>query len=368
MDKINVSAKAIGINGAQFKLNYKGATLFRARQDTALIGLFDKFILTGIFDGHGVSGDFASITTAKYFWDYFKEQHLYLIELLQQKNYQLGKELIKQAFKTINSKVEQGGTTATLNIVLEVDNQKILINANVGDSPMFEISDQVKAIYQDQSADNLAAYQLYVDHQVKVGQPILEPVLSICRTLRAPPNYKEEWPPKLFQLDDQKKVSIRENSKEILTQILEYNFGPHYPEEYVNYLTLGTQTIRTNRDTHPMQNFGSHLSYQGTQMVSGIGDHDVSICLPFVEIKDLKPETKTLVLFSDGIDDFIEDYNDLIALTQSSTTANDLWKQMITYIDLKCTDPKSKHYQDKAFKTQDYFKHDDCSIVLMHFD
>ena len=35
MDKINVSAKAIGLNGAQFNQDYKGATLFRARQDTA---------------------------------------------------------------------------------------------------------------------------------------------------------------------------------------------------------------------------------------------------------------------------------------------------------------------------------------------
>ena len=51
-------------------------------------------------------------------------------------------------------------------------------------------------------------------------------------------------------------------------------------------------------------------------MVSGIGDHDVLNLYTFVEIKELKPETKTLVLFSDGIDDFIEDYNDLIALTQ----------------------------------------------------
>ena len=67
-------------------------------------------------------------------------------------------------------------------IVLEVDkSEDTYKNANVGDSPMFEITDQVKTIYQDQSADNLAAYQLYVDHQVKAGQPILEPVLSICQ-------------------------------------------------------------------------------------------------------------------------------------------------------------------------------------------
>ena len=67
--------------------------------------------------------------------------------------------------------------------------------------------------------------------------------------LRNPPNYKEEWPPKLFQLDDQKKVSVETILRNLDTNI-RIQFWTHYPEEYINYLTLGTQTIRTNRDTH----------------------------------------------------------------------------------------------------------------------
>ena len=369
MTSVNITAKAIGKNGANFTLEYKGATLHRARQDTAIFGQTEKTILVGIFDGHGAYGASISSNCAKFFWDYVLVNQDLFIDLVKNNNINQVKTLISESFQSINQKTKlKSGTTVSLVIILNVESRRILINANVGDSPIFQIDQQVTDMYQDQSVDNLETYQLYVDYQVANGKPILEPDFSICRNipLNKPSNYNQEWPPKLYQINDNK-VSVRENSKEIVRQILDFNFGTKYSKEYIDFLSLGTQTIRTNKNSHPMQNFGSHLGKYGTQMFSSIGDHETSICLPFIQINELNPNIKSIVLFSDGIFDFIEDKNELKPLILSSTSATQLWNELIEYIDIKATDPNSKHYKDKSFKAKEYFKHDDCSLVLIHF-
>lgn len=210
---------------------------------------------------------------------------------------------------------------------------------------------------------------MYIDHQVKNKEKILEPVLSICHNLKAPVDYKAEWPPKLFLIDEDMKASVRPDAAELVRQIIELNFLPHYNQEFIEHLLSGTQTIRKNTYTHPLDNFGSHLSSIGTQMVSSIGDKSISSCIPYVEIEVILPETQALLLFSDGIDDFIEDYQELAHLVNLSPTAEDLWNNMISYIDLKCTNPNSKHFTDKGYKTTNgFFKHDDCALIMIKFE
>ena len=127
MDKIIMSAKAVGKNGASIKTLFKGATLYQARQDTALIGQSEQMYVTGVFDGHSVYGGACSTQTAKFFWDYLVENKSNMISLLSGDKSAEVKTMIENAFQTINcqmTKNQNFGTTASLAIIFQIQDKK----------------------------------------------------------------------------------------------------------------------------------------------------------------------------------------------------------------------------------------------------
>lgn len=160
-------------------------------------------VVTGVLDGHGLTGGSISRVTAEYVVHYMKtpENNRQLVEAVQRRSRDDIDAFCKKMYEELESLVidgeavytstgiNAGGSTCTLNMVVAVDGRLVVVSPNVGDSPAGLIKEGVwVSMSTDHSPENPEEYGRYRASCLKRG---IEPADAVygrinCSGFRMP--------------------------------------------------------------------------------------------------------------------------------------------------------------------------------------
>ena len=276
-----------------------------------IVSLPNNEKIVGVFDGHGdPQCQFISYIAASIMINKLLEN----LEKIREGDEIKIRGIISTIFEVTNKelsdkemcfKIKTCGTTASIALVINREDNLHLITANVGDSPIVWYSDvEVIECSLEDNCDNKEAVELYLERMVKKE---ISPKTVVFNRINCGGEGDPVWdangdgnpqPLAVFDYVDGKAVLNSENYNKLV------KFYPKGIQSHRYPPTITDKGVTRVKPGHESENWGSTLE-GGLQLLSSLGDLRLSehiSCFPHITIKKIN-NSGILLLASDGFTD-----------------------------------------------------------------
>ena len=324
----------------------------------------DNDLILCVCDGHGSSGEHYSYLASHLLVNDIKANWNNFYELLLKKDEETIKTRLSEIYSLNESKLLDGsyesidndsGTTICISMIFNINDKKIMITSNVGDSVILwkPLNSDLIECSEEHNCDNIDAVQFYLDHlkikrnelleksylQSKFNEEYLESELlklkplsincsrinclggPIWHHVRNPDNSLKKLP--MYKYINDENCVLNQETYETVSVYFPYGIQTVRTPE--TYLRVDGRKVVVSGSEH--KNWGSSLD-NGTQVLRVFGDFNQgqhTPCIPSIKIVDISVGGD-LLLATDGLMDLFH-YNELMNLVEYGDIEN-INKQM----------------------------------------